>query len=317
MKFKLGLGESYDDVLFLPEKTRAYLDLTKPASTIGVAGGFFIASILYFFLTGNPEGVLAHNTEIILASIAAAFSHGASQAMNMAEDAHIDRQTEHKQNRPIPSGVVTEEEARTVSWLMSAQAIIVGYLVNVRYGSLVVIMLAMGIFYNLNPIRAKERIICIPWQAVTRGLLLIPAVWAAYGNIWSPLPWAFGLFMFFYVFGFQNSADIIDRHVDAEFGIKTFVVEFGIDRVLQIAAGCVGLMIANVLLFYEWGVYPWSMLSLLGIVPFCVVVLWSMHKHRDIVSEQTGNHPAWLFFYLGMLATVSLPLVTEVYFWLS
>jgi len=317
MKFKLGLGNSYDNVLILSPKLRGYLDISKPASTIGVAGGFFIASLLYFFVEGRPADIPANFTAIALASIAAAMSHGASQAMNMAEDAHIDKQTEHKQNRPIPSGVLTEEEARTVSWIMSAQAIVAGYLVNVTYGTLVVFMLAMGIFYNLSPIRAKERIISIPWQAVSRGLLLIPAVWAAYGNILDPLPWAFGLFMFCYVFGYQNSADIIDRHIDAEFGIQTFVVAFGLDRVIQIAAGSTAFMAAIVLLGWEYGVFPDTFVTLLGIIPFCLAMLWYMHTKPDEVSESTGNHVTWLWFYMGMLGAVLFPLSAEAYVFFS
>jgi len=43
------------------------------------------------------------------------------------------------------------------------------YLVNSTFGVGVSVLVLMGVFYNLAPIRAKERIISIPWQAVSRG----------------------------------------------------------------------------------------------------------------------------------------------------
>jgi 4-hydroxybenzoate polyprenyltransferase len=234
--------------------------------------------------------------------------------MNMAEDAEMDRNTPHKQNRPIPSGVITEEEARAISWIASGVALWRAFLVNSTFGTMMMFALFMGIFYNLDPIRAKERIISIPWQAVSRGLLSMPAVWAAYGDITDPLPWVIGVFMFFYVLGFQNSADIIDQDVDSEYGIRTFVVVFGVRKTVIIAAGCTAMMVATVAAAISVGAMEQRFVWLLAIIPFCAYMLMEMWVNPHRISEKTGNHPAWSWFYLGMVLTVAIPLVVEVLF---
>lgn len=309
---KYGLGESYDKVDVLPVKLRAWLDLTKPASTVGVMGAAFLASVFFFYYTGSPELIGDNFSTIIFVVITMGLAHGASQTMNMVEDAHIDAQTEHKQDRPIPSGVVTKEEGRTLAWILILAALGRSYLINSQFGILITVVIFMGIFYNLGPIRAKERIISVPWQAVSRGMLSFPMIWAAYGDVFSPTPWILGLFMFFYVFGFQNSADIIDRHVDAEFGIKTFVVVFGVRNTVIIAFGATMLMMSTLVFGVTFNLIPERLYSMALIIFLCLYMLKEMWVNPHKVSEKTGNHPAWLIFYGGMMLCVALPLATEI-----
>ena len=308
---KLGLGDSYDKV-FINKKLRAYADTTKPASTLGVMGVYLMASIFFYYYTGQPEGIATDFRDIIYVVVTVGLAHGASQAMNMAEDAQMDMETEHKQNRPIPSGVISEEEARTVAWVLILAAVGRAYLVNSTFGAVISVLIFMGVFYNLDPIRAKERIISIPWQAVSRGLLSFPAIWAAYGNLWSPVPWIMGAFMFFYVLGFQNTADIIDRHVDEEHGIRTFVVEFGVVQTSYIALWSALMMVAVIIGGVGTGVLPTRLMWALGIMPFCLWMWFQMRYNPHKVSEVTGNHVTWLWFYLGMVAAVGIPMTVEI-----
>lgn len=309
---KQGLGDSYDNTTVLPVKARAYLDLTKPASTLGVMGAYAIGSLFYFYFIGSPGLIGDRFLDIIYTVLTLGLAHGAAQAMNMAEDAEMDRDTEHKKNRPIPSGVVTEEEGRTIAWFLMIFALGRAYTVNASFGSMIAVLIIFGVFYNLNPIRAKERIISIPWQAVSRGLLSFPVIWAAYGDLWDPVPWALGGFMFFYVLGFQNTADIIDIDVDSKYGIKTFAVVYGVDGVAKIAGGCMFLMIAWINLMVSLSVLPIRFMWILSIIPFCLIMLYYMTYHPEMVSERTGNHPSWQWFYIGMVLTVALPLLVEM-----
>jgi len=309
---KLGLGESYEKVDVLPVKMRGWLDLTKPASSIGVSGAFFLASLFYFYYIGESGLIGDKFTSILYAVLTVGLAHGASQAMNMAEDADIDRLTPHKQDRPIPAGIVTEDEARTLAWFLIMFALARAYLVNNQFGLVMTITIIFGVFYNLSPIRAKERIISIPWQAVSRGLFMFPVVWAAYGDVFSLTPWVLGVFMFFYVLGFQNTADIIDRKVDAEHDISTFVVEFGVPQTNFIASGSTLLMIATIILAVQYSLLAPMFLSMLLIIPFCGVMLYHMIKYPYKLDERTGNHPAWLWYYAGMMLCTVIPLLAAV-----
>lgn len=309
---KLGLGDSYNNVSVLTPKARAYLDLTKPASSVGAGLAYFIASLFYFFYVGEANQILNNFWDIAYAVLTVALVHGGSQAMNMAEDAEMDKETPHKQNRPIPAGIVTEEEARTIAWILILFGVGRAFVVSRAFGIMISILAFMGIFYNLSPIRAKERIISIPWQAASRGFLSFPIVWAAYGDMFSITPWILGLFMFFYVFGFQNAADIIDRDVDEKYGIKTFVVVFGVDKIPYIAAGSVLLMCSVIISAVGINLLPFRLLGILGILPFCFVMLYHLTYNPYSVNEKTGNHPAWLWMYIGLVLTVTIPFVIEL-----
>ena len=305
---KLGLGHSYDKVRFLNRKSRGYIDLTKPASSVAVAVGYLLASLFYYYYYGIESQILTDLNIILAVSLSIFLAHSASQSMNMAEDAEMDRETPHKQNRPIPAGIVTEDEARAVAWLGSGWALSLAFVVSWQFGIMVATLLFFGIFYNLDPIRAKERIISIPWQAASRGLLSFPAVWVAYGDIWAWEPWVLGVFMFFYVMGFQNSADIIDAPVDAEYGIRTFVVEFGVNGTMRIAAMCTGAMLVVLGFSVTAGLVPEGFIWMLLIIPFCIVMLYYMWSRPYQVSSLTGNHPSWLWFYIGVVLCVAIPL---------
>lgn len=309
---KLGLGDSYNNVSILTPKARAYADLTKPASSVGAGMAYLIASLFYFFYVGEANLIADNFWNIIYAVLTVTLVHGGSQAMNMAEDAEMDRETPHKQNRPIPAGIVSEEEARTIAWILIVFGIGRAFIVSRAFGLLISILAFMGIFYNLSPIRAKERIISIPWQATSRGFLSFPIVWAAYGDVFEVTPWVLGLFMFFYVFGFQNAADIIDREIDDKYNIKTFVVVYGVDKIPYIAAGSMFMMIGVIVSAVALELLPTRLLGILLILPFCLVMLYHMTVNPYAVDEKTGNHPAWLWMYIGLVLTVFIPFCIEV-----
>jgi 4-hydroxybenzoate polyprenyltransferase len=309
---KWGLGDSYDRVEYLPVKIRAYLDLMQPASTLGLMTTFALASVFYYFYMGEPSLIYSNYQQIIYATFTIGISHGASQTLNMAEDAEIDKQTEHKENRPIPAGIVSVKEARAIAWVLIAVALFRGFVMNMQFGVMVSVALFFGVFYNVEPIRAKEKIYGIPWQAISRGLIAFPLVWSAYGNLYSLFPWVIGVVMFFYVLAYQNSADIIDKDVDREHGISTFVAEFGIKRTVYIGLGSLSVMVAVVHTAIESNLLPRRYLILLAVVPYCLYMSYCMYQTPEQVTETTGNHPAYLMYYLGFLFFVALPLYVEL-----
>lgn len=308
---KLGLGESYDKVVF-SRKLRGYADITKPASTVGITLAFAVGLVFYLMYENRNPNLLSEFDTILYASITVGLAHGASQALNMAEDAEMDMNTPHKQNRPIPSGVISTEEARTIAWIMILIAITRAYITAIDFGVIMTISIFLGVFYNLEPIRAKERIISIPWQAVSRGLLMFPAIWSVYDTPFEPLPLFMSIFMFLYVFGFQNTADIIDYEVDKEYGIKTFAVAFGPSNIYKIALVCTLLIGVWTAICVYLNFIPVRFGMLGTIILFCLAMVNDMKKNPTKVSEKTGNHPAWLWYYAGMVFCVLIPFTLEL-----
>jgi len=310
---KWGLGESYSRTSIVPERIRAYIDLTKPASTVGMSVAFLFGSLFFFYYHNNIHGIISNWANVVFATVTVALAHGASQTLNMAEDADMDAKTEHKRNRPIPSGLVSVDEARTLAWILILISLGRAYMVDTQFGMMMTVTIFFGVFYNLGPIRAKERRISIPWQAVSRGLLSFPVVWSAYGNVYSALPWTLGLFMFFYVLGFQNSADIIDREVDASHNIKTFVVMYGVKGVSVIASGSMFMMIAVMSFGISMNIVPRDLSSMLLIIPFCLFMLYHMAVNPHKIDSRTGNHPSWMWYYAGVMLSFVIPFLTEYF----
>jgi 4-hydroxybenzoate polyprenyltransferase len=306
---KKGLGDTYDKTV-VPRKIRAYLDLTKPASSVGIMLSVPFATLMYAELytpTGGVQFLLNNWTTVVHVSASMFFLHGASQAMNMVEDAHIDKQTQHKGMRPIPSGVVSKEEARTLAWIFMFAGITRAFTVNTDLGLFAIVLAFFGVFYNLDPIRAKEYLwINLAWQAASRGLLLYPATFAAWGAGFELTPWVMGFAAFMLVLAMQNTADFSDVEMDAEFGIITPAVYHDLPRLTSMMAGIVTVMFAFLAVSMQLGWIPMLTSLVLLTIPVygSLLYLWKYPKN---ISSLGGNNPTWYVYYLTLASMYILP----------
>jgi len=307
---KRGLGESYSKTI-IPEKTRAYLDLSKPASSIGIMLTIPFASIIYASLNGLvvSEFLIREWTTITYASVTMFLLHSASQSMNMAEDAHMDKKTEHKQNRPIPSGVVTKEEARTIAWIFMLFGISRAFTITPWFGVYSVILSFFGIAYNLPPLRVKEVLwVNLIWQAVSRGLLLYPATFAVWGDPFNVVAWTMGVASFLLVLSLQNTADFADVEIDEEFDIITPAVHHGLNQLTMIMSGIVLIMFGFITICIELSILPnfWSLYILTIPIGWVMISLWREPKS---ISSMSGNHFSWFVYYFSLASMYILPAI--------
>jgi 4-hydroxybenzoate polyprenyltransferase len=305
---KLGLGDTYDNTI-VNKKIRAYADLTKPASSIGVMMAVPFSTIFYgeLYKESGISFMMANWETTLYACITLFLIHAGSQIMNMVEDAHIDKQTSHKQNRPIPAGVVSKEEARSLAWIFMFAGVARAFTVSSAFGMFSSVLCFFGIFYNLSPIRAKEHLwVNLIWQATSRGLLLYPATFA----IWTPelnlVSWVMGVLSFMLVLSMQNSADFSDVEIDEEFGIITPAVYHGLDRLTAIMAVIVGLMFIFAMIAIQVSLIPniWSLFLL--VLP----IGWSLlhlSNHPGNISSIGENNPTWYVFYICLASMYIIP----------
>lgn len=312
---KLGLGDSYSKTI-VPEKIRAYVDITKPASSIGVMATVPFSSLFYgeLYREGGVEFLIGNWETVLYASVTLFLLHGASQGLNMAEDAFIDKQTPHKQNRPIPSGVISEEEARSLSWIFMFVGVSRAFTISEQFGLFCVVLAFLGIFYNLNPIRAKKRLwINLSWQATSRGLLLYPATFAIWGDGLNEVGWTLGAASFILVLAYQNSADFSDCKIDEKFGILTPAVYHGLDKLVMIMAGLTVIFFSFIALSIMAGLIPplWGLFFLA--IPMSWS-LWSLWNEPEGISGISGNHDSWLVFYFSLASMYMIPAI-QVIIW--
>jgi len=189
---------------------------SRAASRQASAGDYFallkprVMSLVLF--TGLIGVIVApgeiHPAMAVIALICIAVGAGASGAMNMWFDADIDAVMERTQQRPIPEGRITPQEALTFGLFLSAASVFtMGLLVNLAAAGL----LAFTIFFYvviytmwLKRLTVQNIVIggaagafppVIGWAAVTGGLEL-PA-WTMFLLIflWTPPHfWALALF---------------------------------------------------------------------------------------------------------------------------
>ena len=305
---KLGLGQSYNKVI-IPKKIRAYVDITKPASSFGVMFTIPFAAIIYGDIThGNGvEFLLQEWTDVLYASITTLLLHGSSQALNMAEDAYIDKQTDHKQNRPIPSGVISEEEARSLAWVFMFLGIARAFITSTQFGLFAITLAFLGVFYNLDPIRAKKHLwLNLVWQAVSRGLLIFPAAFSIWGAGDHLVPWVMGVLGFMLVLSLQNSADLPDMEMDEEYGIITPAVYHGPKTLILIMGAISAIMFCSLTLFIRMDLIPnfWSLYILVIPIAGSLLKLWF---DPTGTSDLSGQSSVWYAYYFSLASLYMLP----------
>lgn len=307
---KLGIGDSYSKVL-VSKKIRAWLDLSKPASSVGVMLAMPFTALLYGELigVGGIGFLIAERYTVLLASLTTFLLHGGSQSMNMAEDAFIDKQTDHKGNRPIPAGIVSEEEARAISWITIMLGIGLAFMTSTPFGIFTIVLAFFGVFYNLEPLRTKKYLwVNLIWQAISRGLLLYPAAFAAFGEPLHPVAWGMGVVGFLLVLSFQNTADYSDVKMDEKHGIITPAVYYGLDDLTKIMFGIALMMFAAVTLFIEIGVIPnfWTLYALALPMGYS---LWDLYNEPSGIAGIGENHSSWYTYYACLASIYMLPAV--------
>lgn len=307
---KLGLGHSYDKVI-VSRKIRAYFDLTKPASSVGIMLAIPFTAILYgeLYHTTGVDFLIDNWDTVLFASTTMFFLHGGSQAMNMAEDAEMDMQSSHKQNRPIPAGIVTVEEARSIAWIMIMAGVARAFVTDISFGVFAVVLAFFGIFYNLEPIRSKNRLwINLMWQAVSRGLLLYPTAFAVFGDPLNPVAWGLGSVGFLLVLSMQNTSDFSDVEIDEEYGVITPAVHYGLNDLTHIMTGIVLVMFSLLTLLIELSVVPnfWS-IYVLSVPIFWS--LWKLYTEPKGISDLSDNHITWYVFYMCLAGLYIMPAI--------
>jgi len=311
---KKGLGDSYENTVIM-EQLRGIVDLTKPASSLGITLAVPFAAVIYASLSGLDQlAFLRQNfLDIVYASVTLFLIHGGSQALNHAEDAEMDKQTDHKDTRPIPAGVLTEEDSRAIAWMFIMAGVARAFTTTLQFGVFASVLALFGVFYNLEPIRAKKILwVNIIWQATSRGLLLYPAAFSIWDAGLNPFAWAMGSVSFLLVLSMQQTADFSDVEIDERFGIITPAVHYGLRDLVKIMAAIAGAMFLLYTAFIALDIIPnmYSVYLLMVPIGYSLISLWRDPKAVYAIS---GNNFSWYIFYFSLASMYILPAIELVW----
>lgn len=221
----------------------------------------------------------------VYAGITLALTQGCGQTLNQYADSDLDKVV--KPYRPIPSGLVSREEALGVSWLLAIVSIGRSFVLGNFFALVVLTLLFFAVFYSIAPFspRKVNPWINVWWMAFSRGFLPVLAVYSVYGVLGNAF--AYAILGFLWVYGLQSTKDIEDVEGDYEYGIKTIPTEYGVDMVYKVAIVCLVLYTV-----FALGYKPYMVL----LTPVGVLAIVLGRRKSGL----TENNYGWTLFYMGL-----------------
>ena len=214
---KIFAKDSYKKVSFSP-KVRAVVDLLRPFTLLAPLIGGLSAALMALAIDPLPkyagrfivEGAFIGPEfswsypfmfwqfpllELITGVSALMLVNAGSNILNQVYDFKIDKI--NKSYRPIPSKIITMNEARTIAWVVYLitlwRAAAVG---SGAFLFLILVVMLITIFYSIPPVQFKKRLfISNITIAFARGMLGFVAGWCIFGDPFNPTPWLIGMVM--------------------------------------------------------------------------------------------------------------------------
>lgn len=278
---------------------KAWLHLVRPFTLIAPFIAVFFGVVIQLSFNGSLSTFLPQVSTVIFAGLALSAAQAVGQILNQVEDVEIDI-LNHKDYRPITSGLISPAQAEIAAWALAIFAILVGFAVNLVYGVFMIAFLLFDILYNLEPFRIKKRLwLNTASLAVCRGLLPLPAAWSIFGDAGTAVPWLLGSIMAVWVLAWQNTKDFTDVTGDRECGIQTPVVYHRWSTLTAIIGGL------SFLTFFLLGSYVaagWLPASLLALLLLAVPTARMFYKmaRNSIAITTLENNELWAGFYLTL-----------------
>lgn len=292
----IGIKARYPN-LPLSERLRGFLQLTRPFTLVAPMIVVIFGLIAQMSYAGELHLFWSRIDQILYVCFTLMIAQASGQVSNQACDPpELDR-INGKGYRPIPSGVISQEEAISIAWIFGTFAIVRAFLTGTQFGMLVLAMMCSIIVYNFEPFRLKKRL----WlnnltMALSRGLLPFPAVWSVFGELYNPIPWVVGLCTFLWVLAWQSAKDIDDIKGDAEFGIMTPAVYYGVHKLKKLIVLPSLTSFILLAIFIDLGFIPYQLYLLL----ILIVPTLCMHKYfgKEKSIDQLENNIVWQLFYI-------------------
>lgn len=285
----LGIKHSYPKLKSLFGRIVGYIQLLRPFTLLApLLAGFFGT------LTPVETITFTHITTAVYVGVTLALAQATGQVINQYADSELDKLV--KPYRPIPSGLVTREEALGLAWLLALISVARAFTVNVSFGLTIIALLFFSVFYSLSPFspRKVHPLLNVLWMAFSRGFIPMIAVWNIYGGWTCSIKYA--LMAFLWVLGLQSTKDLPDINGDLLFGVKTIPNTYGVKALYINVFLCTTayLIVATL-----------TAPIMLILVPFGYLAAFTLKRNATL----TENTTSWQIYYLGLGAIYILMFV--------
>lgn len=294
---KIRSTDPYEKTEYLPVRFRGFIDLIRPFTLLapligGLAGGLMGASYVGWRGFDLPTLIYGAGSLVLV--------NAASNTINQVYDLDIDRI--NKPYRPLPKGVVSVDEAYTLSWFLYLIALLRAVIINAVFGTLVFILIIITIMYSAPPFRLKKRLwISNISIALARGMLGIVAGWTIFGPIEAVDPWAMGAVLFIYLIGATTTKDLTDIEGDRKFGMNTLPVVYGIRHAVILSTPF--FVLAYIVLAMETtiGLLRPESRFMTVLIFISAYIIYKMIVEGDKKDATFENSPVWVMMYLQLM----------------
>ena len=317
---KIYAKDSYKKTKYSP-KVRGIVDLFRPFTLLAPLIGGIAAAIMALAIDPLPkyaERMIVNGVfigpefswsypfiywkfpllELITGVTALILVNAGSNILNQVYDFKIDKI--NKPYRPIPSKILSLNEARTVAWVV--YLVTLWRAATVGSGAWFFFML-ITIFYSIPPLRLKKRLFISNISiAFARGMLGFVAGWCIFGDPFNQTPWIIGLVMSIYLFGAVTTKDFTDMKGDKRFGMRTLPVVFGKRKAIVLSAP----FFVSPFILIPLGI--WRNYLIESAMVLTILVVWGiyivllLYKYGDIPDKKFENTSVWIHMYLMLMA---------------
>ncbi len=277
------------------QRFKGFIGLVRPFTLLAPLIVSVCIIISSFFYNSRTEDIFSIWLQIIIpASLTLAILNGASNALNQATDVKADKIS--KPYRPIPKGIVTINEAKTISFILYTIAFSLSLYVNLIFSVFICLIIIFTVTYSITP-RMKDKLFFNQlWVAIPRGLLGIMASWSVFGNPIHPVPLSIGSIVMLFLIGGSITKDITDVEADKKTGTKTIINTYGVKKSAFISLPFLFFPFVIIPLLIEAGIlesYLW-LLTFLAIPSYLIFYLMIRDKKGCKILENTS---AWAMMY--------------------
>lgn len=276
----MGIEKTYPRIRRRLGRFIGYIQLVRPFTLVAP-----ILAGIFGVLTPIHNIGFNHFLTAVYVGVTLALAQGAGQCLNQYADVELDKIV--KPYRPLPSGLISREEALGLAWLLAMFSVARAFTISTFFGLTVLALLFFAVFYSLAPFspRRVHPLVNVGWMALSRGFLPMLAVWSVYGDLSKA--WEYSILTFLWVLGFQSTKDIGDVKGDKQFGIKTVPASYG----------HTGLRIMMIICTVLYGILAISfrVYIMLLLIPLAVVAIFSIKK-----KTITENTVSWTIFYVSL-----------------
>jgi 4-hydroxybenzoate polyprenyltransferase len=315
---KIYAKDSYKKVQFAP-KIRGIIDLFRPFTLLAPLIGGTAAALMalaidplpeFRDLFMGPEFSWGYPfvywkfplVELITGVSALVLVNAGSNVLNQVYDFKIDKI--NKPYRPIPSKVITINEARTVAWVV--YLITLWRAATVGSGAflfLILIIMLITIFYSIPPIQFKKRLFISNISiAFARGMLGFVAGWSIFGNPFNTTPWVIGLIMGIYLIGAVTTKDFTDIKGDRKFGMRTLPVVYGKQKAIALSVPFFVIPFVLIPIGIMRGYLIESSMYLTLLIIWGIYIVILLYRYGDVPDAKFENTSVWIHMYLMLMA---------------